>query len=104
MLLRKAQGGSTLNYKAVAYTWENDGDTVEVPYEFGLELLAIQGGDFTDVMDEPDEPESKDDDTGGDDGKTVTEPAPASKSTVTEPGRGARGGRRGGTAGKTVTE
>lgn len=42
MLLRKEKAGST-----IGHVWENDGDVVEVPYELGLELLAIPNGGFS---------------------------------------------------------
>lgn len=42
MLLKKAQGGCSIG----PYTWEHDGDTVDVDYDTALALLAIPGGDF----------------------------------------------------------
>jgi hypothetical protein len=45
MLLKKEQGGCVV----AGYTWEHDGDVVEVPDALGNELLAIPGGDFVHV-------------------------------------------------------
>lgn len=72
MLVRKQVGGVTLSHKGKRYTWKSDGDTVKVPDDWGVELVAIRGGGFTEVLPEPAAPE-------------VTEPAPAAKAPVTEP-------------------
>jgi len=86
MLLAKAQGGCTLKHKGASYTWEHDGEEVDVPVEFAMELLAIQGGDFS-VPEEKRQAKKTDDGEqgdGGDDSK-VTEPAPDGENAVTEP-------------------
>lgn len=44
MLLRKEKAGTTVDH-----VWDEDGAVVEVPYELGLELLAIPNGGFTEV-------------------------------------------------------
>ena len=49
--LRKESGGCTLEHDGEHYTWAKDGDVVEVPYEWALELLAIRDGGF-EVADE----------------------------------------------------
>jgi hypothetical protein len=41
--LKKAQGGSQIG----AYTWEKDGDVVDVEEVTATALLAIPGADFT---------------------------------------------------------
>lgn len=64
MLLKKATGGCTV----LGYTWEKDGDTVEVPDDVAAELLSIRGGGFEAADDKP---------------KAVTEPGP--KAEITEP-------------------
>ena len=43
MKLTKATGGCIV----AGYEWEHDGDTIEVPTELALELLAIKGHDFS---------------------------------------------------------
>jgi hypothetical protein len=70
MLLVKAAGGVTITWRGKNYTWKADNSAVKVPYEMGLELLAIQDGGFS-VAEEAPAP--------------VTEPAPAAKAAVTEP-------------------
>src|SRR5580700_7863910 len=46
--VRKASGGSTLiGPDGTEYSWANDGDTVQVPYEFAMELTTIQDGGYT---------------------------------------------------------
>jgi hypothetical protein len=45
--LRKASGGTTLTYEGVQYAWAKDGSTVQVPYEFAQELLAIADGGYS---------------------------------------------------------
>ena len=63
MLLRKEQGGAVV----AGYEWAEDGDVVEVPGDLGLELLAIKGGGFSEVLPEPDpEPEADGEDADGD--------------------------------------
>lgn len=82
MLLAKAQGGCTI----AGYTWKNDGDAVEVPGSFGAELLAIQGGDFSEVPGQPDPQPRKPNGRPAKGGrKAVTEPAPEPAAAVTEP-------------------
>ena len=76
MWLKKETGGTTV----LGFTWENDGDVVEVPDEVAAELLAIRGGGFRQAEDGPEralitEPAPK---------AEVTEPAPAAKAPVTE--------------------
>lgn len=44
MYIRKNQAGS-----APGYTWENDGDVVEVDDEFALSLIAIPNGGFSEA-------------------------------------------------------
>jgi hypothetical protein len=66
MLLKKATGGCTV----LGYTWEKDGDVVEVPEDVAAELLSIRGGGFEAV-----EADSKP--------KAVREPGP--KAEITEP-------------------
>lgn len=46
MYLSKDSGGTTLTHCGKPYTWKEDGDVVEVPAEFGEQLLAIRGGGF----------------------------------------------------------
>lgn len=76
MLLIKEQGGCTI----AGYTWENDGDATEVPYELAVELLAIKGGDFSVPEDEILPPELSEAPRtrrkGRRAGPAVTEPAP----------------------------
>jgi hypothetical protein len=43
MLLRKEQGGVTIG----DWTWEHDGDAVDVPDHIAADLLAIRGGGFS---------------------------------------------------------
>ena len=43
MKIRKEQGGSGIG----KYFWINDGDVVDVPYEMGMELLALKGTDLS---------------------------------------------------------
>lgn len=43
MLLVKAQGGCSIG----PYTWEKDGDAVEVDDKIAADLLAIPGGGFS---------------------------------------------------------
>jgi hypothetical protein len=46
--LRKASGGTTITGPdGTAYTWAKDGGTVQVPYEFAQELLAIADGGYS---------------------------------------------------------
>lgn len=45
MWLSKRQGGCQVG----AYTWENDGDVVEVDDHTGTQLLRVKGGDYTRV-------------------------------------------------------
>lgn len=77
MLLRKATGGSTV----LGYTWEHDGDVVEVPDDIAAELLSIRGAGFSQALAEPEprpvitEPAPR---------AEVTEPAPKAKAEVTE--------------------
>lgn len=83
MLLIKAQGGGTV----AGYTWENDGDAVDVPYELAVELLAIPGADFS-VPDDEEVPDALADAPKGrrkPGRKPVTEPAPPPAAAVTEP-------------------
>jgi hypothetical protein len=67
MHVRKASGGTTMTFRRVPYEWPEDGSVIEVPPEFGAELLAIRGGGFSEA------PEPK---------AEVTEPGPVA--TVTE--------------------
>jgi hypothetical protein len=100
MLLRKAQGGTTVNWRGTSYTWDEDGDVTDVPAELGEELLAIQGGGYSEAGNEP--APAGDGGSGdgrpdeGEDAAKVTEPAPDGENKVTEPGPGTRrgGGRR----------
>lgn len=83
MLLIKAQGGCTVH----GYTWENDGDAVEVPDDLAMELLYMKGADYS-VPDDADLPAGLADAPrtrrkGG--RKAVTEPAPDPAAAVTEP-------------------
>lgn len=57
MLLRKAQGNCSIG----EYTWERDGDVVEVPEWLGMDLLAIKGHDFTEVLPHAEKHESNED-------------------------------------------
>ena len=96
MLLVKEQGGGTV----AGYTWENDGDAVEVPYELAVELLAIKGGDFSVPEEEtlpPELSEAPRTRRKGRQGRpVVTEPAPKSaelsevvpEGDITEDGEG----------------
>lgn len=50
--IKKESGGSTISGPdGTEYTWKKDGDVVDVPYDFALELLAVRGGGF-EVADE----------------------------------------------------
>jgi hypothetical protein len=49
MYLAKASGGTTLNYLGKPYTWEADGDVLEVPDALGAQLLAIHGAGYTEI-------------------------------------------------------
>jgi len=57
MWLRKERGGSG----AAGYSWEHDGDVVEVPDHLALELLEVPGNDFTLVEPEDLEPDGSPD-------------------------------------------
>ena len=87
--LRKETGGATLTGPdGKEYAWKKDGDTVQVPYSWALDLLAIDGGGFevadekraakaaekadAEAATEPPEDEHREGDTG----LAVTEPAP----------------------------
>lgn len=72
MRLAKDSGGCSISWHGKTYTWKTDGAVIQVPDEFGSELLAIRGAGFTEVLPEP-EP------------TPVTEPAPPAKAAVTEP-------------------
>lgn len=52
MWLRKEKAGN-----APGYTWENDGDVLEVPDELGLDLVAIPDGGFSEAAPPDDVPE-----------------------------------------------
>lgn len=83
MLLIKARGGCTV----AGYTWEEDGDAVEVPDDLAMELLGIRGADYS-VPDDADLPAELGDAprTKRKPGrKAVTEPAPEPAAAVTEP-------------------
>lgn len=54
MRLRKEVGQSGI----AGYWWENDGDVVEVPWDFGAELLALKGAGFSEASDDEPEPET----------------------------------------------
>jgi hypothetical protein len=71
MWVRKESGGTTVNWQRVPYEWPDDGSVIEVPPEFGAELLGIRGGGFSEVP-EPEQPEA------------ITEPGPSGE--ITEPG------------------
>ena len=71
MLLTKATGGTVI----AGYEWEHDGDTVDVPIELGVELLAIDPVEFT-VAD----PE-------------ISEPGPAAELSESPPPRRRKGGK-----------
>jgi len=58
MLLRKETGGCSITYERAGYAWEKDGDITEVPYDLGVELLAISGGGFG-IVDTPTAREAK---------------------------------------------
>lgn len=47
--LKKDTGGCTLTHDGEEYHWEKAGDVVTVPYEWGLELLAVKGGGFSEA-------------------------------------------------------
>jgi hypothetical protein len=73
MLLRKEQGGAIV----AGYEWANDGDVVDVPGDLGLELLAIKGGGFTEVLPQPEpEPEPESDEDGHDEGGDAADSSP----------------------------
>jgi hypothetical protein len=63
MWLRKEVGSVTQSWRGTTYTWEHDGDVVEVPDELGLELLAIRGAGFSEELEAP---KPAEDETGGD--------------------------------------
>lgn len=44
MLVRKDKAGS-----APGYTWDKDGQVLEVPDALGADLVAIPGGGFTEI-------------------------------------------------------
>jgi hypothetical protein len=72
MRLAKETGGCSIIWHGKSYAWKTDGAVIQVPDEFGAELLAIRGADYSEVLPEP-EP------------TPVTEPAPVPKAAVTEP-------------------
>jgi hypothetical protein len=46
--VRKASGGSMIiGPDGTEYEWKNDGSTLQVPYEFAMELVHIQDGGYT---------------------------------------------------------
>lgn len=49
MFVAKETGGVTIARKGKRYAWKNDGDVTHVPDDWGLELLAIRGGGFTEA-------------------------------------------------------
>jgi len=49
MLLAKDSGGTTIMHGRVPYTWEKDGDVIEVPDDLGAELLGIRGGGYSEA-------------------------------------------------------
>ena len=55
MFIRKAHAGS-----APGYTWENDGDVIEVDDYLAWELLDIPNGGFSEVAPPPPAPEPVD--------------------------------------------
>lgn len=83
--LRKASGGATV----AGHHWPHDGAVVQVPYDLATELLAIHGGGFTVAEDEPPHGEPNPDwpepGENAEEGREITEPAPAAKHPVTEP-------------------
>lgn len=44
--LRKASGGSTLEYEGQTYSWPEYDPVAEVPHSLAVELLAIQDSDY----------------------------------------------------------
>jgi hypothetical protein len=68
--VRKESGGTTITHRRVQYEWPEDGSVIEVPDEFGADLLSIRGGGFSEAP--APEPEA------------VTEPGPDGE--ITEPG------------------
>jgi hypothetical protein len=82
MLLIKAQGGCTV----AGFTWENDGDAVEVPDDLAMELLYMKGADYSVPDDEQLPPELSDAPRAKRKSRrAVTEPAPDPAAAVTEP-------------------
>lgn len=81
MLLVKDQGGCTV----AGYTWENDGDAVDVPYDLAVELTGIRGGDFSVAGDQEVPAGLSGAPKTRRKAKAVTEPAPAPAAAVTEP-------------------
>jgi hypothetical protein len=71
MHVRKESGGTTITHRRVQYEWPEDGSVIEVPPEFGADLLGIRGGGFSEAP----APERS---------KAVTEPGPDGE--ITEPG------------------
>lgn len=82
MWLRKEKAGN-----APGYTWENDGDVLEVPDELGLDLVAIPDGGFSEAAppdDVPDPAPSEEDE----DAAVVTEISEApSEDATAEPAK-----------------
>ena len=71
MWVRKQSGGTTITHRRVQYEWPEDGSVIEVPPEFGADLLSIRGGGFSEAP----APERS---------EAVTEPGPDGE--ITEPG------------------
>jgi hypothetical protein len=92
MHVRKQSGGTTITHRRVQYEWPEDGSVIEVPDEFGADLLSIRGGGFSEAP--APEPEAVTE--PGPDGE-ITEPGPVSDITEDGPEAGtAKPGRRGG--------
>ena len=49
MHVRKESGGTTITHRRVQYEWPEDGSVIEVPPEFGADLLSIRGGGFSEA-------------------------------------------------------
>jgi hypothetical protein len=86
MWLRKTSGGTTLTFRRVQYEWPEDGSVIEVPPEFGAELLGIRGGGYSEAPAPEPEAVTEPGPTGD-----ITEPGPVAD--VTEDGKPARKGR-----------
>jgi hypothetical protein len=79
MWIRKEKAGG-----APGFTWEADGDVLEIPAELGLDLLAIPEGGFTEV------PAPAGETTGDETPAVEPDPDPITEVTEAPPEQAAR--------------